>query len=124
MPKETDTSIVILDPSELSQTALDRCRSAAERLHMARSLLLATRLQDADDLIKAVINVLGNIDADLRTLRDVACNDVYRAVLEEKGELLFAYTPRYRCPHTGHPLRFPLVWNQTDLNGEYISNDK
>ena len=112
------------DPAKISTAALNRNKNMAERLRWMVIMLDCGRTDEAVEIANSLITGLAQQDATLRTLRDVATNGVVRDVLDEKEELPYIYTTDHKCTKTGNPLRFPLIWNQTDKEtGEYICSD-
>ncbi len=113
-----------IQPADIANDALLRNLAICHKLKQATALIACGRTEIAIEMINTIIHFQGKIDADIRSLRDMACNPVLQKKYWDGGEMLYAYSADHQCPKTGNPLRVPLSWNQTDKEtGEHISHE-
>ena len=119
-----ENSNLNIQPSDIANNSLRRNYGSYKRLMQAKQLIASGRTELGFEMIDEIIRGMAETDADIRSLRDMACNPVLQKQFHDAGTMPYAYSADHQCTTTGNPLRVPLVWNQTDKEtGEPVSYD-
>lgn len=119
-----ENSNLNIQPSDIANNSLRRNYGSYKRLMQAKQLIASGRTELAFEMIDEIIRGMAETDADIRSLRDMACNPVLQKRFHDAGTMAYAYSADHQCTITGNPLRVPLAWNQTDKEtGEPVSYD-